>query len=233
MPRFYKSSITFEIQSIKPLMRNDDQNNIINLHTYIKNKRKINSIDCFSIAITNEKILAKRISAFVIDLFTIILLKTAIDVSYAIFLNNFYFFLNLQQQNTLSSGNLPMHWTITMIIFWTYFIYCHYTLEGKTFGKMAMKIRTINDEFIFIQKFKDYTPTLKMAFRRTLGYFVCYLSFGTFFGFSFFSEDQRGVPDYFSSSRTVSDEWLHSMINFKEYQAEIIYIDIKSLKKVA
>ncbi len=58
---------------------------------------------------------------------------------------------------------------------------------------------------------------------------MCYLSFGTFFIFNFSSEDKRGLPDYLSNSRTVSDDWLKSMLEKKQYEAEVVSIDIRSL----
>lgn len=211
------------------------QNNLIQLSHYIEQRKKIVPIDFYAQAqsIENQKILTKRFWAFTIDILSILLIKTAIDISYTVFIKNFYFFLSIKQQNHLAFGNLPLQWSVTMIIFWTYFVFCHYTLEGKTFGKMFMKLRTINDEFIFNQEVQDYTPSLSCALRRTFGYFVCYISFGTFFSFSFFSEDQRGVPDYFSGTRTVSDEWLFGMIHHKQYQSQVINISIRSLQNVA
>lgn len=211
------------------------QNNIIQLSHYIEQEKKIVPIDFYAQinSLKHENILSKRFIAFSIDFFAVMLIKYAIDLSYALFIQNFYFFLDIKQQYFLSLGSMPFHLAIALVIFWTYSVFCTYTLEGSTFGKYAMKLRTINDDFIFTPEIKDFTPSIKSSLRRTFGYFVCFLSFGTFFSFSLFSEDQRGIPDYFSGTRTVSNEWLDGMVQYKEYDQEVINISIRSLKQVA
>ena len=213
----------------------DQKNNIISLYDYAQTKNKIKTLEYYNpyYKLETDTIFSKRVWSFVIDMAVIIVLKSAIDVAYALFIKNFYFILNLEQQNFLSFGHWGLQWSVTMSIFWTYFIYCHYTLEGKTFGKMAMKLRTINDKFLHQRDYEDYTPTLKQSLKRTFGYFACYISFGTFFSFPLFSEDKRGIPDYLSSTRTVSDEWLKGMIDYKAYDSEQLYIDTASLDEAA
>lgn len=213
----------------------DEKKNIISLYDYVQNKTTVTPFEQYNSfkKLEVDNIFSKRVWAFIIDMMTIIVMKSAIDVAYALFIRNFYFVLNIDQQNYLSFGHWGLQWSVTMSIFLTYFIYCHYSLEGKTFGKMAMKIRTINDKFLQQQDYMDYTPTLRQALQRTLGYFVCYISFGTFFSFPLFSEDKRGVPDYLSSTRTVSDEWLKGMMDYKTYDSHQIFIDTASLDEAA
>jgi uncharacterized RDD family membrane protein YckC len=213
----------------------NEQDNVISLYDHLKKNETVNPINHFNPyrALDSERNLSKRVMAFAIDMTTIVLFKTAIDVAYGLFIKNFYFVLNIDQQNHLTFGHWGLQWSVTMVVFWTYFIYSHYTLEGKTVGKMVMGLRTINDEFVFNKEQLDYTPSVRQALRRTFGYFICYISFGTFFSFPFFSEDQRGIPDYFSATRTVSDEWLKGMIEYKQYESEVIRIDLETLDKAA
>lgn len=213
----------------------NEQNNIVSLHQHALNKKKINPFDYHSeyVKLENDKIFSKRLFAFGIDMATVVTINTAINSAYALFISNFYFVLTNNQQDHLIFGHWGLQWSVTMTIFWTYFIFCNYTLEGKTFGKMAMKIRTIDDQFLFNKSQMDYTPSIRQSLKRTFGYFVCYISFGTFFSFPLFSEDKRGVPDFFSQTRSVSDEWLDGMLAHKKFESDVILINISSLEEAA
>ena len=87
----------------------------------------------------------------------------------------------------------------------------------------------VNDHFIHDVDEKNYKLTLSQAAKRAFGYLTCYLTFGIFFIFNFASEDKRGLADYISSSRTVSDRWLKEMIEYKLHQREQLSIEISSL----
>lgn len=217
-------------------MNSTNENNIVSLVDHINKKEKVTSLTSLadpSKLKKSERILFRRFAAFAIDIMSIIVIKTAIYVAYGTFIQSFLFMLSPKQQINLINGNTALEWCVTMLLFSTYFVFSHYSLEGKSIGKKVMKITTINDKYLFTLSDKDHTPSLRAAFRRSFGYFVCYLSFGTFFGFSLFSEDKRGVPDYLSQTRTVSDEWLNSMKKFKEFESETIQIDINSLPQAA
>lgn len=210
-------------------------NNIIQLTHYIEQQKKVVPSDFYAVptSMDDYKILSKRFVAFAIDNFFILSIWVAINIAYSTFIQSFYFFLNIKQQMLLASRDLPINFIVTMTVFWAYFVFCHYTLEGKTIGKMVMRLRTIKDDFIFDPEIMEFGPSLTNSIRRAFGYFICYFSFGTFFSFSFFSEDQRGVPDYYSSTRTVTDEWVGGMLQHKQYQSEIIYISLRSIKQVS
>ena len=47
------------------------------------------------------------------------------------------------------------------------------------------------------------------------------------------SEDNRGVPDYFSQTRTVSNEWFEAMLSYKRSNKEEVKIDIIALDQAA
>jgi uncharacterized RDD family membrane protein YckC len=129
------------------------------------------------------------------------------------------------------NGNLVLHAVIFVAIYWSYFLYTTYVLDGKTLGKMTMGLRIINENFLQDFDQLDYKISLQNSLRRSMGYLICYLSFGTFFIFNFSSEDKRGLPDYLSGSRTVSDNWLNQMLEKKQYSTEQVTIDIQALDK--
>lgn len=212
------------------------KNNVIHLIDHINSKEEVstfNPADIGYFKIENDNITQKRIYSFMIDFSIIMLLNTATHVAYSLFVSNFMFVLNMKQQNYLTSQNMPVQLAIFMLIYTTYFFYSMYILNGQTVGKIVYKLTTVADNFVFDEDVKDHTPTLSQAWRRTFGYLTCYFSFGTFFLFSFMSEDKRGAPDYFSQTRTVSNEWLSGMIAFKEIPHEEVRIDISALDRAA
>lgn len=211
-------------------------NNVIQLVDHINSKEEVstfNPADIGYFKIQNDKITQKRIYSFMIDFSIVMLINTAIHVAYSLFVSNFMFVLNMKQQSHLTSQNIPVQLSIFMLIYTTYFFYSMYILNGQTIGKMVYKLTTVTDSFVFDEENIEYTPTLSQAWRRTFGYLACYFSFGTFFLFSFMSEDKRGAPDYFSQTRTVSNEWLSGMIAYKALPHEEVKIDIASLEKAA
>lgn len=211
-------------------------NNIIKLSEYTNSSEEIrtfNQFELHSTDIAKEKITQRRIYSFLVDLSAIMVINTAIHTSYALFINEYYSILHPQVKTGLLTGNFGIQAGVFILAYMTYFFYSLYILNGKSLGKMVFKLQTIDDNFIFSHEEKSFSIGPRQAFRRTFGYLSCYLSFGTFFIFSLLSEDKRGLPDYFSSSRTVSLEWLESMKAYKQYEKDHVRIDISSLDKAA
>lgn len=212
------------------------QNNVIQLVDHINSKEEVSTFNAADIGyfkIENDKITQKRIYSFLIDFSVVMLMNAAVHVSYSLFVKNFMFVLNMKQQSYLISNNLPVQISIFMLIYTTYFFYSMFVLNGQTVGKMVYKLKAVSDDFIFDEENMQYDLSASQAWRRTFGYLACYLSFGTFFLFSFMSEDKRGAPDYFSQTRTVSKKWLDGMLAYKQLPHEEVKIDITSLDRVA
>ena len=217
-------------------MKQENLNNIISLTDHLNQKMGVKTFDPADIGyfkIEDDKILQRRFYSFIVDFCIIMLLNTAISVSYSIFIKNFFYLLNIEQQTYLTSSNFMVQISIFMLVYTTYFFYSMYVLNGQTVGKMTFKLTTIKDSFIFGENTIEFAPTLSEAWRRTVAYLTCYLSFGTFFILTFMSEDKRGLPDYFSSTRTVSNEWLEGKIAYNQYSHEEVRIDISSLNRAA
>ncbi|MBT4791886.1 MAG: RDD family protein, partial [Halobacteriovoraceae bacterium] len=210
----------------------NEENKVVYLIDYIKKNKHVKTLTKLDIPLdlsVPSPHLYSRMIAFGVDILTIGLIKTSLHATYAYFISEFFTPLNEAQQASLINGNMVLHSTIFMLIYWTYFLYTSYILEGKTLGKMAMGLRVINEQFITNQDEKHYQPTLHSSLKRALGYLFCYMSFGTFFIFNFSSEDKRGLPDYLSSTRTVSDHWLNKMLEQKIFHEEEVQIEIESL----
>ncbi len=207
------------------------ENNIINLVDVIAQKKEVQTFQNEHVAplkIEDEKISQRRIYSFIVDFTSILLINTCIQTAYAVSINEFLYSVNLQARMDLFSQSLPFQVGVFLLTYCAYFFYSLYVMDGQTFGKKVFKLHAVKDSYIFNES-ESETLSLTDSFRRTMGYLGCYLSFGSFFVFSMMSEDKRGLPDYFSSSRTVSEEWLVSNKFYRSIDPEQVQIDVDSL----
>ncbi len=205
---------------------------VIHLVDFIEKKQIIdpsNQVEIKEIKRSDNTLLFKRGIAFMVDILTIGLLKTAIDGAYGVFINQYFAPLNYAQKLELIQGNILTHGLIFLSLYTSYFFYTTFIFNGKTLGKKALGLTIISEKFYKNKKELDYSVNFKNAFNRAIGYLFCYLSFGTFFVFNFSSEDRRGLADFLSSSRTVSDDWLRQELDRRASVAEVAYINIASL----
>ncbi len=207
------------------------EDNVIKLEKYLVKESGIPTFGTEGIIehIMPKNLLLKRAIAFGADFMTIMLLKITVYSGHIIFVNQFLAPLDDRIKLKLITHPTALDVGIFLLIYSSYFLYTNFVLEGKTLGKMAMGLRVINENFVRDQQRLEYEINLSDSIKRTLGYLVCYLSFGTFFIFHFASEDKRGFPDYLSNTRTVDDNWLKQTLEQKKYAKEAVYIDIKSL----
>ncbi len=213
----------------------ENSNKIIYLADYIQNQTSIQTLKNRS-ALSLKKPqshLLRKFTALALDFAAILLIKMSVDIAYAVFVNNFFLPVNFSHRAGIINGHQLIHLSVFTLIYFTYFFYTAYIFDGKTLGKMTMRLTVIDQSFLMNRHNKNYKISLAQAFKRAMGYLFCYFSFGTFFIFNFASEDHRGLADYLSSSRTVSDEWLNYAIESKEYDHQQLSIDISSLKKLA
>lgn len=214
----------------------EKENNTIHLAQYINNQRELTPSET-GLSRKFKKVpdtnLIKRGIAFCVDIFTIIVLKTVIDSGYILFVSQFLSPLAQDVQGTLTQTTIFMQLSIFLTLYCSYFLYCTYVLEGKTLGKMTMKLTIISEDFIYNHNDYSHKMTFNQALKRSLGYLLCYMSMGTFFIFNFSSEDKRGLSDFLSGSRTVSDDWLNHMLDYKKNSLEELRIDVDSLERAA
>ncbi len=213
-------------------MNND--NNIIHLSDYLDNSEPIKIVDHlesdFS-AMFPKANLIKRGTALCLDLFTLMVLNVGVHNGYNLFVSEFLSALNYHGQYKLIQGNMFFSGSVYLVLYFSYFLYCNYILNGKTFGKMILGLTVVKEEYVHNLNTLSYDLSLKDCVRRSMGYLGCLLSFGVFFIFNFASEDNRGLPDYMSGSRTVSDKWLKQMRDFKASHQQQVIIDISKLDR--
>jgi len=212
------------------------ENNIIKLVDYTNSKKDIQTINPFdieSIDLSKESITQKRIYSFMVDFAFIMVMNTAVHTSYSIFVNEFYAPISSTLKTQLMQTNSGLQVGVFMLLYMSYFFYSMYVLNGKTLGKMVFKLKTVSNDYIYEEDELESNLEIRQSFRRSFGYLTYFLSFGTFFIFSLLSEDKRGIPDYFSGTRTVSNEWYEAMKSYKQYDHEEVRININSLSKSA
>ena len=208
------------------------ENNEIYLVDILNTTQTIPRTDTKSISFEKDNpgtVLIKRGVAFIVDLLTISLLNTAIATGFALYINSYLTPVNALQKMNLLQGNIVLHSLVFLSVYFGYFLYSTFILNGKTLGKIVMGLRVVNDSFYRSQSDLNPAVTLKAALNRSVGYLLCYFSFGTFFIFNFSSEDKRGLSDFISGSRTVTDKWLKHELEKREYNANALYIDIAAL----
>lgn len=211
-----------------------EENNVLSLQDYINHKETVDQHQSFEpIQAVPKSELVARAMAFGIDTFIILLVNYAVHAAYALFVNQFLHPLNSQSKMLFFDTQIGLSLSIFLILFGSYFVYTGVVLGGKTIGKMVFKLSVINENFVVNHLENTHQVTIKQSVQRAIGYLTCYLSFGTFFIFHLASEDNRGISDYLSGTRTVSDEWLAKMLEHKAYAAEEVTIDIRSLDKAA
>lgn len=212
------------------------ENNVVNLVDHINKKKVIETFNeslISPLVLEKQKITQRRIYSFMVDFSSILVMSAAIQTSYVMFVNEFLYSLKLQAKSTLILENSPAQFSVFLLSFTAYFLYSLYIMDGQTFGKKVFKLRAVKDDFLFDEEVTEGSISLRESFRRTMGYLACYMSFGAFFIFSIMSEDKRGLPDYFSGTRTVSEELIQSLKLSKLDEKEAVTIDIDSLRDIA
>lgn len=215
-------------------MNNDK--NVIHLADYITQEAKIEDFD-ISKPLPQlghpDSLLIKRGAALALDFSIVLTFNAALHTSFAVFVNEFFAPFSNTFKAGLTTPNMAYYASIFMVLFAGYFLVSALILDGGSIGKKVMGLKVINENFTNSHIDQNHELNFMQALQRSLGYVLCYLSFGTFFIFHFSSEDRRGLSDYLSNSRTVTDSWLKLMLEHKEYAAHVVTIDINSLNEAA
>ncbi len=151
----------------------------------------------------DPNLLKKRVYSFTADLVVIALINKGLMYTYISFLKTYFYQLPLKTQFLLESKVYSIHSVSLLLVFWGYFIISYYWGEGKTPGKLLFGLKVYSPSF---KNTAEYHLTLKESFSRTMGYFLCYLTFGLLFGIAFFTKNKKGIPDWLSHTSIVSDE---------------------------
>lgn len=141
--------------------------------------------------------LKKRVQAFTVDMFVIVLANYALMTSFTQFIKTVFFHFSFKTQfffihklNTINSV------TILSLMF-SYFSIFYFVTNGKTFGKMlvGLKVKSASEEM-----------TLPEAMKRSFSYIVCAMTGSFLFTIPYFRKDQKSLADIFSKTSVIFDE---------------------------
>ncbi len=212
------------------------ENNVIKLTDYLEKQRTLPTFDENEFTyfdLKKDKIMWRRFGAFSADFFIILTVFNMIQVAYAQFVNTILVPMSTAQKAHLITESIGLNIALFTTVYLAYFFMANYIYEGQSFGKKWMKLKVINEDYIYFKDVEDYNLNFSQALRRSFGKFLCYASFCTFFILNFINEENRGISDMVSKTRVVSDEWFEGFKANKKYDLEDLKIDINSLDRVA
>ena len=212
------------------------ENNVIKLTEYVERKKQVPTFDGDEFTyfdLKKDHIMLRRVGAFGADFFIILTLFNMMQVGYAQFVNAVMVPMSSAQKSALISESLGLNITLFGITYLAYFFIANYIYGGQSFGKKWMKLKVINEGYIYFKDVQEYDLTFSQALRRSFGKFLCYASFCSFFILNFINEEKRGISDMVSQTRVVSEEWFNGFKANKVYDLEDVKIDINSLDRAA
>lgn len=212
------------------------ENNVIVLADYLEKKNALPTFDKDEFTyfdLKKDQIMWRRVGAFCADFFIILTLFNMMQVAYAQFVNTFMVPMSNAQKTQLITDSIVLNIVLFATVYVAYFFVANFIYEGQSFGKKWMKLKVINEDYIYFKEVDDYQLSFSQSIRRSFGKFLCYASFCTFFILNFINEEKRGISDMVSKTRVVSEEWFDGFKANKKYDLEDVKIDINSLDRVA
>ncbi len=105
-----------------------------------------------------------------------------------------------KSQFMLTSQMHKVELSVISVVFFGYFFLSYYMGNGKTPGKILFRLRVVPTD--------NPTELLSLAtsFKRTVGYFFCYITGFVLFALPYFNKSREGLPDIFSSSQVLTEE---------------------------
>ncbi len=140
----------------------------------------------------SKRILNMRTTAFLFDLVMVLIGDKLCMIYYTAFLENYFLTIPKAVQDYLFIRLNKLEIIIFAIIFWGYFTFCNFMMDGQTPGKVLLHLKVVNG---------DFSPlTFRQSLLRTLGQFVCYFSGSFLFLFPWFNKEQKGIADWLSGT---------------------------------
>lgn len=105
-----------------------------------------------------------------------------------------------KSQYLLTSQMHKVELSVISVVFFGYFFLSYYMGNGKTPGKILFRLRVVPTDN------PTQLLTLSESFKRTVGYFFCYITGFVLFALPYFNKNRDGLPDLFSSSQVLTEE---------------------------
>ncbi len=138
----------------------------------------------------------RRVNAFIIDLLALSMARSLLLYTYIKFMSKYFYALTFDIDffsHLYVLGNF-----LTITLFMGYFICCYYMGDGQTIGKLVFKLK--------VKSLRSSNLTLSESCMRSFGYLFCYLNFFLLFLIPFMTKDQKGLPDWISSTSVINLE---------------------------
>lgn len=169
----------------------------------------------YSFILHPEKLLKKRVMAFSIDLFAILLINKFMTLSFMFYIEKYSWPVYRMLKSSAHLINEAEVVTL-LLIYCSYFFMSMFLSQGKTLGKTAVGLRVIDPQTLGQISYSQ-------AMLRTMGYTLCYLGGLILFVLPFMNKKNKGVPDWLSSTQVISEEqWKALTIFHRQQQVQII-----------
>jgi uncharacterized RDD family membrane protein YckC len=162
--------------------------------------------------------LKKRVQAFTIDMFVIILTNYALITSFTQFLKTIFFHLPTRSQLFLISKFNMMNSISLLSIMFAYFSLFYFVTNGKTFGKMLVGLRVVSPKGEI---------TLVEAMKRSISHIFCAMTGSILFALPFMRKDDKSLADLFSKTYVISDSDKIKLLVQPESSKEDVAIEEK------
>lgn len=119
-----------------------------------------------------------------------------------------------KSQYMLTSQMHKVELSVISVVFFGYFFLSYYMGNGKTPGKILFRLRVVPTDN------PTNLLTITESFKRTVGYFFCYITGFVLFALPYFNKNRDGIPDLFSSSHVLTEEKYKEVLSEFQEQAE-------------
>lgn len=155
----------------------------------------------FTPIIKKEAIFQRRVMAFTIDLFFIVVCTKLMVFSYTLFLQKFSYPIYHGLRDSLPYLMEYLEAVTILIFYGSYFFLSLYLSQGKTIGKTVMGLKVISHE-------NPGEIYWWQALSRTIGYYAGYMSGLILFALPLTNKRRLGVQDWISTTQNITDhQW--------------------------
>ena len=210
-------------------MNTSEDEKVVSLVKHIEHKINVRPIEGSFNHVNEYKndgpLLFERAMAFTIDLVFIGATKFFVTVTFSSFVASIAG-LGIKSIESLSTPPASVEWSVSSLLFFSYFIFCNYVGNGKTIGNRVFKISSIENNYLSDFPNKDFHPTLRHSVLMTLGAYLGFISFGVLFLLPFIRKDQRSLAAILSNTTTISDKGLYEVFLAKNRSQEVLKVEV-------
>lgn len=141
--------------------------------------------------------LKKRVQAFTIDMFIVVLANYALMTSFTQFVKTIFFYFPIRTQLFLIQKLNMINSVSLLSIMFAYFSIFYFVTNGKTFGKMIFGLTV---------KSSHAEMTLTESMKRSFSYLLCAMTGSFLFALPYFRKDKKSLADLFSKTSVGTED---------------------------